>query len=174
MRNLSRGSTSNPPGVIREANTHAPFEHRRSVDPPAMATRLAGFAGALPPAALELTPHPRAAPRLDGAKLPLELAIAPEPFGIELTGLERLPHRAVRLGPVSTVVEATLRRELRDVGESAVEVALPDLQLPKARRVHEQCPVPPDEELPMPGRVAAAAVPPQVAARDQRAPGEPG
>src|SRR3970282_73256 len=100
MRNLSRGSTSNPPEVIHEANTHAPFEHRRSVDPPAIAPRLPGLARALAPAALELTPHPRAATRLDRAKLPLELAVAPEPIGIELTGLERPPHRPVRLGPL--------------------------------------------------------------------------
>jgi hypothetical protein len=59
----------------------------------------------------------------------LELAVARPPGRIELARLESLTHRAVRLGHVGTIVEPTLRSELGDIGEGAVEVSFPDLEL---------------------------------------------
>ena len=77
------------------------------------------------------------APRFDGAQLALELHVVPPATLVELARFERLANRAVGLARVGAVVEAALRGELRDVGEGAVEVALPDLQLTQARRVDE-------------------------------------
>ena len=59
---------------------------------------------------------------------------------------------------MGAVVEATLRRELGDIGERAVDVALPDLELTEPRRVDDDRAAGQDEQLAVPCRVPAAAV----------------
>ncbi len=63
---------------------------------------------------------------------------------------------------MGAVVEATLRRELGDIGECAVDVALPDLELTEPRRVDDDRAAGQDEQLAVPRRVPAAAVATQV------------
>ena len=81
-----------------------------------------------------------AAPRLDRTQLALELEVARPARRVELARLERRRERAVGLGRVRAVVEPALRSQLRDVGERAVDVALPDLELAQPGRVDRGSP----------------------------------
>ena len=97
---------------------------RRLLGLPAVPPRSPRLSRARSPAALELALDAMAAPRLDRPQFALELDVVPPAIVVELTRLERLAHRAVGLGGVRAVVEATLRRQLGDVGERAVDVPL--------------------------------------------------
>src|SRR5262245_34565158 len=69
-----------------------------------------------------------------------ELLQAVEATRVELTSLDRCPHRAPGLALMGAVAEATFARERLDLGEEALEPLLADPQpdLAQARRVEKQ------------------------------------
>src|SRR5438445_2016385 len=95
--------------------------------------------------------HARVAPSRHRAQLSLELAVALQARGVQLTPVDRGIDRAAGLAAMLAIVEAALTRNLLDIFEQVLEslVALPQLRFAQPRRV---------DDHPAPGKLYELAV----------------
>ncbi len=90
----------------------------------------------------------------------LELEVVPVVPGIDCSRCQRFLDGALGLGLVPAVVKATTLGQHLDVGKRRPQtiVALPQRNLPEARRIDEQSPLGQDDQLSVSGGMAPATV----------------
>ncbi len=137
-----------------------------------MASLVPRLARTVAPASFHFRLLAMAPPSPQPRHLALESLIAVPARSVERAVREGRVDRASRLRAMCAVVEPTSLRQLGDVGERAVEIAFPKLQLAETRRVDQERAVPQRMELAVARRVPAPTVVSKVPDRHQLAPGE--